>query len=184
MKPPQADSDRRDFLKTATAAVAAFPAIIRAQTVTNAIKVGLVGCGGRGSGAASQALHADDYTELTAVADIDQGNIDKCLESLRRIPKTGERVRVENSRQNLGLDAYQKVLDSGIDVVLLATPPGFRPLHFAACVAAGKHIFCEKPISTDAPGVRWVLESVEKAKQKNLSLVAGFCWRYNNMIQE
>ena len=74
------------------------------------------------------------------------------------------------------------MLDSGIDVVLLATPPGFRPMHLAASVAANKHIFCEKPISTDGPGVRWVLETAEKAKQKNLSLVAGFCWRYNNMI--
>src|SRR5262245_17257450 len=123
MKP--ADSDRRDFLRAASGAVAAFPAIIRAQTVTNAIKVGLVGCGGRGSGAASQALHADDYTELTAVADIDQANIDKCLESLKRMPKTGERVQVEQEKRYLGLDAYQRVLESGIDVVLLATPPGF-----------------------------------------------------------
>jgi predicted dehydrogenase len=187
MKEQPTNPERRDFLKATTsalgaAAVTAFPAIIAAQTVTNAIKVGLVGCGGRGSGAASQALHADDYNELTAVADIDQSNVDKCLASLTRIPKTGERVKVEKAQQYLGLDAYQKVLDSGIDVVLLATPPGFRPMHLAASVAANKHIFCEKPISTDGPGVRWVLESTEKAKQKNLSLVAGFCWRYNNMI--
>src|SRR5437588_223190 len=103
---------------------------------------------------------------------------------LMRIPKTGDKVKVETGKQYLGLDAYQKVLDSGIDLVLLATPPGFRPVHLAASVAAGKHIFCEKPVSTDAPGVRWVLESTEKARQKNLALVAGFCWRYNNMIQE
>ena len=74
------------------------------------------------------------------------------------------------------------MIDSGVDVCLLATPPGFRPTHLAACIDANKHVFCEKPISTDAPGVRWVLETSEKAKQKNLSLVAGFCWRYNNMI--
>ena len=184
MKPELANPERREFLKAASGAVAAFPAIISAQTVTNAIKVGLIGCGGRGSGAASQALNADDYAELTALADIDQGNIDKCLESLKRSPKNAARVKVDTAKQYLGLDAYQKVIDSGIDLVLLATPPGFRPTHLAACVAAGKHIFCEKPVSTDAPGVRWVLESAEKAKQKNLSLVAGFCWRYNNMIQE
>ena len=76
------------------------------------------------------------------------------------------------------------MIDSKVDVVLLATPPGFRPQHLAACIAANKHVFCEKPVSTDAPGVRSVMQTAEQAKQKNLSLVAGFCWRYNNMIQE
>jgi myo-inositol 2-dehydrogenase / D-chiro-inositol 1-dehydrogenase len=185
----QSDSDRRDFLKTATGALGAalvtgFPAVIQAQTVTKAIKVGLVGCGGRGTGAASQALHADDYAELTAVADIDQLHIDNCLGTLQRIGKVADRVKVEKANQFLGLDAYQHVLDSGIDVILLATPPGFRPMHLAACVEAGKNIFCEKPVSTDAPGIRSVLDTVEKAKAKNLSLVAGFCWRYNDMIQQ
>jgi myo-inositol 2-dehydrogenase / D-chiro-inositol 1-dehydrogenase len=188
MTPPNS-SDRRDFLKATTGAlgtalVAGFPSIISAQTTTKAIKVGLVGCGGRGTGAASQALHADDYAELVAVADIDQSHIDKCLDTLKQISKISNRVKVDKPAQFLGLDAYQKVLDSGIDVVLLATPPGFRPTMLAASVEAGKHIFCEKPVSTDAPGIRSVLATVEKAKQKNLSLVAGFCWRYNEMIQE
>jgi len=183
MKLQPTSTDRRDFLKATTAAaVTAFPGIISAQTVTNAIKVGLVGCGGRGTGAASQALAADDYSELAAMADIDQANIDKSTEALKRIAKTADRVKVDPAKRFIGLDAYQKVLDSGIDVVILTTPPGFRPMHLAASVAANKHIFCEKPIATDGPGVRWVLESSEKAKQKNLSLVAGFCWRYNNMI--
>jgi myo-inositol 2-dehydrogenase / D-chiro-inositol 1-dehydrogenase len=182
-----ANTERRNFLKGAGGAIGAaitagFPAIISAQTVTNAIKVGLVGCGGRGSGAASQALSADDYAELTAVADVDQAQIDQCLRSLKRIAKIADRVKAEPEKQYLGLNAYQKVVESGADVVLLATPPGFRPLHLAACVAAGKHVFCEKPISTDAPGVRAVLDTSEKAKAKNLSLVSGFCWRYNNMI--
>src|SRR5580700_2582648 len=182
-------SGRRDFLKTTSAAVGAaigagFPAILRAQTVTNAIKVGLVGCGGRGSGAAGQALTADDYNELTAVADIAQSQIDRCLTSLKRNAKNGPRVKVEPANQFLGLDAYQKVVDSGVDVVLLATPPGFRPTHLAAVIAGNKHVFCEKPVSTDAPGVRWVLETTEKAAQKKLSLVAGFCWRYSNYIQD
>jgi myo-inositol 2-dehydrogenase / D-chiro-inositol 1-dehydrogenase len=189
MKNPLNPSDRRDFLKATTgtlgaALVTGFPAIISAQTVTNAIKVGLVGCGGRGTGAASQALHADDYAELTAVADIDQSHVDKCLATLKRIGKISDRVKVEQPSQFLGLDAYQKVLNSGIDVVLLATPPGFRPTQLAASVEAGKNIFCEKPVSTDGPGIRAVLSTVDKAKQKNLSLVAGFCWRYNNMIQD
>ena len=181
-QPPK--SERREFLKTATGAAlaAGFPAIISAQTVTNAIRVGLVGCGGRGTGAASQALKADDYSELTAVADIDQANIDESLNALRKVKKIEDRVKVEQPRQFLGLDAYRKVIDSGVDVVILTTPPGFRPEHLAACVAAGKHVFCEKPTSTDAPGVRRVLEIADQARERNLSLVAGFCWRYNQMI--
>jgi len=180
------NSKRREFLKSAggAAIAAGFPSIIRAQSVTNAIKVGLVGAGGRGTGAASQALAADDYTELTAVADVDQPQIDKSLASLKKISKTAARVKVETSNQYLGLDAYQKVIDSKVDVVILTTPPGFRPQHLAACIAGNKHVFCEKPIATDAPGVRAVMATADQAKQKNLSLVAGFCWRYNNMIQD
>ena len=188
MSSPQSKSDRRDFLKTSgafgSALLTGFPGIISAQTVTKSIKVGLVGCGGRGTGAASQALHADDYTELTAVADIDQAQIDKSLQTLKKIQKISDRVKVEQPRQFLGLDAFQKVIGSGVDVVLLATPPGFRPQHLAACIAANKHVFCEKPVATDSPGIRWALETAEKAREKNVSLVAGFCWRYNDMIVE
>lgn len=189
MQSESTNSPRRSFLKAAggaagAAAITGFPAILSAQTVTNAIQVGLVGCGGRGSGAASQALSADDYAELTAVADIDQSQIDNCLRSLKRISKISDRVKVESAKQYLGLDAFQKVIDAKVDVVLLATPPGFRPLHLAACIEADKHVFCEKPISTDGPGVRSVLATSEKAREKNRSLVAGFCWRYNNMIQD
>ncbi|MDQ6675959.1 MAG: Gfo/Idh/MocA family oxidoreductase, partial [Acidobacteriota bacterium] len=160
-------TNRRDFMKTGaigSALVAGFPAIISGQTVTNAIKVGLVGCGGRGTGAASQALHADDYAELTAVADIDQDQIDKSQATLKRISQIASRVKVEKPREFLGLNAYQQLIGSGVDVVLLATPPGFRPMHLAATVEAGKHVFCEKPVSTDAPGLRWVMETAEKAK--------------------
>src|SRR5579859_1946469 len=130
--------DRRDFLKTTAGAALAigFPAIISAQTVTNAIKVGLVGCGGRGTGAASQALKADDYAELTAVADVYQDRIDTCLEQLGKI--NGAKVKVEAKNVFLGLDAYQKLIESGVDVIILATPPGFRPAHLRACVEAGK----------------------------------------------
>jgi myo-inositol 2-dehydrogenase / D-chiro-inositol 1-dehydrogenase len=174
---------RRDFLKTAGAAiVAGFPAIIKGAPVTNAIKVGLVGCGGRGSGAAAQALKADDFSELTAVADIYQERIDACLASLRKA--SGPKVKVEASKQFTGLDAYQKLIDSGVDVVLLATPPGFRPMHLRAAIDAKRHVFCEKPIAVDAPGVRHVLDTVKMAQSKDVSLVAGFCWRYSNFIKE
>src|SRR4051812_12300695 len=106
-------TDRRTFVKNAGKIVggrivAGFPGIISAQTVTNAIKVGLVGCGGRGTGAASQALHADDYTELSAVADITQTQVDHCLQTLKTIDKVSNRVKVEQPNQFLGLNAYQK----------------------------------------------------------------------------
>ena len=97
---------------------------------------------------------------------------------------TPDKVKVTPEKCFVGLDAYQKVIDSGVDVVLLATPPGFRPVHLKAAVDAGKHIFCEKPMATDAPGVRSVLESVKAAKEKSLSLVAGFCWRYEAARRE
>jgi myo-inositol 2-dehydrogenase / D-chiro-inositol 1-dehydrogenase len=175
---------RRAFLKTGGALIAGFPAIISAQTVTNAIKVGLVGCGGRGTGAASQALRADDYTELTAVADIDMANIERSLTTLGRIQRIADRLKVETDKRFVGLDAYQQVVNSGADVILLATPPGFRPAHLEACIAAGKHVFSEKPVATDSPGVRSVIESSAKAQERDLSLMSGFCWRYSNMIQD
>ncbi len=174
-------SARRDFLKTSSLLVAGIPALLKGAPASSAIKVGLVGCGGRGTGAASQALKADDYAELTAVADIAQENVDKCLKNLTKI--NGAKVKVDPKKQFLGLDAYQKVIDSGVDVVLLATPPGFRPTHLRAVINAGKHVFCEKPVSVDAPGIRHVLETVKLAKEKNVSLVAGFCWRYSNYIR-
>jgi myo-inositol 2-dehydrogenase / D-chiro-inositol 1-dehydrogenase len=179
---------RRDFLRTGASGalgsviVTGFPAILSGAPVSNAIKVGLVGCGGRGSGAAAQALKADDYSELVAVADIYQEHVDNCLERLRRV--AGPKVKVEASKQFLGLDGYQKVIDSGADVILLATPPGFRPQHLRAAIEAGKHVFCEKPISVDPPGARSVLETAKMASTKNLSLVSGFCWRSSNYIRD
>lgn len=185
---PSAAANRRTFLKAGTAGALAtgFPAILKAADISNSIKVGLVGCGGRGTGAAAQALKADDYSVLTAVADIETAQIDRCLQSLNRAMKerAEEKVRVEPEKRFLGLDAYQRVIESNVDVVLLATPPGFRPKQYAAAVAAGKHLFVEKPVAVDAPGVRSVLEQSEIASQKGINVVAGFCWRYSNYIQE
>jgi myo-inositol 2-dehydrogenase / D-chiro-inositol 1-dehydrogenase len=179
-------SSRRDFLAAgATAAVVAgAPALLHGAPVGQVLKVGLVGCGGRGTGAANQAMNADDNSILTAVADVDQSRIDDCLNTLRKDQgaKADRKIAVEKSKQFLGLNAYQQLIDSGVDVVLLATPPGFRPQHLRACIDGNKHVFCEKPIATDAPGVRHVLETAKMAKQKNLNLVAGFCWRYSNYI--
>jgi len=171
--------ERRDFIKTSALA---FPAVLRGAQDVKAVRIGLVGCGGRGTGAASQALKADDYSQLVAVADVDQTRIDDCLARLRRVADA--KVRVEPSHQFKGLDAFRKVIESDVDVVLLATPPGFRPLHLRAAIEAGKHVFCEKPVAVDAPGVRSVLETAKLAQEKNLSLVSGFCWRYSNYIRE
>ncbi len=174
---------RRKFLRN-VAATAGTASLLSASEPSQEIKVGLVGCGGRGTGAAAQALQADDFAVLTAVADIEQQRIDRCLEAVAGRHEGKQKVRVAKQHQFLGLDAFQGVIDSGVDVVLLATPPGFRPQHLKACIEAGKHVFCEKPMAVDVPGVRSVLETAELAGRKRLSLVAGFCWRYNNMISE
>ena len=177
--------ERRDFIKAGAGALAAagFPAIISGQaSVTNALKVGLIGAGGRGSGAAAQALTADPNNVLTAVADIDEAIVENSANRLRRSDRFGARVKIDNAF--FGLDAFDKVINSGVDVVLLATPPGFRPQHLTAAVNAGKHVFAEKPCAVDSPGVREVIAAQKLAQTKNLGLVAGFCWRYNEMVQQ
>jgi myo-inositol 2-dehydrogenase/D-chiro-inositol 1-dehydrogenase len=178
---PTSNSNRRTFLKTTgTLAVgsALAPAVLtRAAGRSDTIKIGLIGCGGRGTGAASQALNADPDIHLVAMGDAFPEPLQSSLGTLQQ--SFGERVKVTPDRRFVGLDAYQKVIASDVDVVLLATPPGFRPLHIEAAVNAGKHLFCEKPVATDAPGIRKVLASVKKAKEKNLAWVAGFCWRYD-----
>jgi predicted dehydrogenase len=178
-------TSRRRFIKTSSAAViggALAPYLSFSQPAfaanSDTLRVGLIGCGGRGSGAAIDALNADKNAILTAMGDAFEDRLKASLKNLRANKEVGGRIQVEPDHCFAGLDAYQKVINSGVDVVLLTTPPGFRPQHLKAAVAAGKHIFCEKPMATDAPGVRSVLESVEVAKQKKIALVAGFCWRY------
>lgn len=144
------------------------------------IKVGLIGCGGRGTGAAAQALLADPGCRLWAAADLMPGRIEGALTGIAEEVAEGnpEGIDCAAERRFSGLEAYKRVIDSGVDLVILATPPGFRPIHFKAAVEAGKHCFVEKPMATDAAGVRSVLESGRMAKQRNLAVVAGFCWRY------
>ncbi|MEK0447436.1 MAG: Inositol 2-dehydrogenase/D-chiro-inositol 3-dehydrogenase [Verrucomicrobiota bacterium] len=173
---------RRHFIQSSSAAAGAlaFPAILRAQNRPERIRIGLLGCGGRGSGAANNALTADPGVQLVALGDVFPERLQSSLTGLSaKYASTPGRVDVPKERQFVGLDAYKQLLATDIDAVLLATPPGFRPLHFAAAVEAGKHIFCEKPMGTDAVGVRRVLESARQAKDKGLSIVAGFCWRYD-----
>ena len=178
-------TNRRSFLKTTGAAVVgsslafhtskarAFSGELNADT----LKIGLIGCGGRGTGAANQALTADENVVLWAMGDVFPDKMQKSFTNLEKLhPK---KVKVDEDRQFLGFDAYQKVLDSGVDVVLLATPPAFRPDHLLASINAGKHIFCEKPMAVDAPGVRKVLKAAQLAKEKQVSLMSGFCWRFH-----
>jgi len=141
------------------------------------LKIGLIGCGGRGAGAASDAIAADPNVVLTAMGDIFEDRLEGALSNLIEI--NPRQVKVDKQNKFIGFDAYSKVIASGVDVVLLATPPAFRPLHLTAAIDAGKHVFCEKPMAVDAPGVRKVLLAANKAKEKNLSLVSGFCFRYD-----
>ena len=140
------------------------------------LKVGLIGCGGRGTGAARQALKADENAELVAVADAFEDQADAFLDRISD-SDVGDRVNVKDKKKFVGFDAYKGVIKS-CDVVLLATPPNFRPLHVEAAVDAGKHLFIEKPIAVDAPGVRSVMESCRRAEKKNISVVTGLCYRY------
>ena len=154
-------SSRREFLTTAAIAgtLAALPHVHAAGS--DVLRVGLVGCGDRGTGAATQALAADPNVKLVAMADAFEDRLEQSLALLKEDPKVGGKVDVSPERRFVGFDACQKLLDSGVDVVLLATPPQFRPIHLRAAVEAGKHVFAEKPVAVDAPGVRSVLKSCE-----------------------
>ncbi len=174
--------NRREFLKTGS--LLSLGGVLAAQglsastfSASNVIKVGLIGCGGRGTGAAAQALRADPNVVITALADIFEDRLAGSLQALQKIDE--KRVQVDEQHRFIGFDSYQQVIDSGVDVVLLASPPYFRPLHLSAAVAAGKHVFCEKPVAVDMPGIRRVLEAVKVAREKNLALVSGFCFRYD-----
>ena len=184
----QRSSNRREFLKTSTlaaaGAVAGGLALKRSAHAagSDVLKIGLIGCGGRGTGAATDALGADPNTKLVAVADAFSDRLEGSLASLKKGFK--DRVAVDADHSFVGLDAYEKLLASGVDVVLLCTPPHFRPMHLKACIDAGKHVFCEKPVAVDGPGVRSILATSEEAAKKNLNLVSGLCWRYDYGVAE
>ncbi len=171
---------RRRFLTrstTATLTPVLFPYVLGGSASANVsnnqdtLKIGLIGCGGRGTGAALQALNADKNIKLFAVADV---SAEKAEAAIKQLPSG--RVDVPKERQFIGLDGYKQVI-ACCDVVILASPPGFRPMQLTAAVEAGKHIFCEKPMAVDAAGYRVALEAIRKSKEKNISIVAGFCWR-------
>ena len=182
-------TNRRDFLKTSAAVGGALAAGLTIERSGHAagndlIKVGLVGCGGRGTGAATQALNADKNVKLVALADAFEDRLQSSLAALKRDQAIADKVDVKPDRCYTGFDAYKQLIDSGVDVVLLATPPGFRPIHLKYAVEKGKHVFAEKPCAVDGPGVRSVLATAEEAKKKGLSLVAGLQMRYSNPHRE
>lgn len=176
-------ADRRMFLKGTAAAgvVAGFPNLLLAQGNQERLKIGLIGCGGRGTGAAQQALSADPNVVLWALGDAFEQPLKSSLQGLSGF---GAKVEVPQERQFVGLDAYQKVIESGVDVVLLAAPPGFRPQHLRASIEAGKHVFAEKPMAVDVAGVKSVMESAKLAKQKGVAIQHGYCWRFAPGVRE
>ena len=187
-------SSRRDFLKTSSALAAAgvFAGNLSIAGSAHAagsdvLKIGLVGCGGRGSGAAVNALGADKDCKLVAMADAFSDRVQGSLVNIKAEigEELSKRVAVAPDHCFVGLDAADKLIRSGeVDVVILAEPPHFRPAHLKAAVDAGLHVFCEKPVAVDAPGVRSVLATAEEAKKKNLNIVSGLCWRYDYGVQE
>ncbi len=193
--PSTVNSDRREFLSTTSRAIAAGAAISAIGLSAGAskagvhvagsdtIRVGLIGCGGRGSGAVIQAMvsqHAN--VELSAAADVFDGRLNSMLKQAEK--QHPGKVNVPEKNRFIGLDAYKKLLDSDVSLVVLATPPGFRPLHFEAAIEAGKHVFMEKPVGVDAPGIRRVLKAAEVAKEKNLSVAVGLQRRHERAYRE
>ena len=178
---PAKDLSRREFVHVTAVASAALalpgaPALLgRADT----LRIGLIGCGGRGTGAAKDCLTSSERVELVAIGDLFPDRVTECRTNLARMATedtTGglkAKIRVDDAHAFAGFDAYQKVIASKVDVVLLATPPAFRPRHLAAAIEAGKHVFMEKPVAVDPVGVRSVMASSDRAAQRGLAIVAG-----------
>ncbi len=168
---------RREFVKGGTAATAALLSqapLVYAGGQEATIKIGLIGCGGRGTGAAENCLSAAPNVQLIAMADMFKDRMDNS----RKLLSEKDGYKVKDDLAFTGFDAYKKILDTPIDLVLLATPPGFRPIHFAAAVEAGKHVFMEKPCAVDPVGVRKVIETGEKARAKKLAVLPGTQYRH------
>lgn len=191
-----ASKSRRDFVKQGSLIAGGLitaPLLSRANFFSGAddvIKVAVIGCGGRGTGAASQALRSKQNVKIVALADAFRDNLDKCYASLTRPNKSEPgnagiiaRVDVPEERRFTGFDAYQKAIALA-DVVILATPPGFRPIHFEEAIKQNKHVFMEKPVATDPAGVQKVLAVAAEAKSKKLNVVVGLQRHYQNSYRE
>jgi len=178
---------RRDFVRASAVTMAATvtPAGLHAAGAER-LRVGLIGCGGRGIGAAADCLNADPAVELIAMGDLFEDRLKGAWGQLKK--DFADRVRVTPETQFTGFDAYQKVIATpGVDLILHAAPPGFRPIHLRAAIEAGKHVFMEKPAGTDPAGIRSVIESAALAEQKGLSIVAGtqrrHQWHYVDLMK-
>jgi len=183
---------RRSFLKTsaagaaavtATGSVSALRAAMPVHQGSGKLKVGIVGVGGRGSGAAVQAIMADRGNVLYAAGDAFADRLENGLAGIKKTAvgaERGDQFSVPQERRFVGIDSLDKVLATGVDVVLLATPPGFRPMQIERAVAKGVHVFAEKPVAVDAPGVRRVEAACKLAKKKGISVVSGLCYRYHD----
>jgi predicted dehydrogenase len=179
---PRRNVSRRSFLQQSVqAGTIAFigPELLAYPAGSDIIRVGLVGCGGRGTGAGIiDCAESSPGVELTAIGDLFQDHLDAAPQAIkdnlaaRKLP-VDEIYKVTPETTFVGFDAYKKVIDSGVDMIILTTPPNFRPLHLRYAVDAGKHVFIEKPIAVDPVGVRAVLESARLAKEKGLTIVAG-----------
>jgi predicted dehydrogenase len=187
-----ANTSRRDFLRNtalATGGLITMPLVSKAgffNSVDDTIKVALIGCGGRGTGAAKQALLSKQNVKLVAMADAFRDRLDESYNALVSDDEGAsvkDRVLVKDDAKFVGFDAYQKAI-SLADVVILATPPGFRPIHFEEAIKQGKHVFMEKPVATDPAGVKRVLESAAIAKQKKLNVVVGLQRHYQTSYRE
>ena len=180
---------RRQFLRSSSAlaagvGVAPFGFSRTEQHRDDVLKVGLIGCGGRGTGAASQALSTEGAVRLVAVADLFGDRLESSLANLKKNPKFGDRVEVTEANKFTGFDAYRQLLATDVDVVLLATPPHFRPDHFEAAIQAGKHVFFEKPVAVDGHGIQKVLSSAKIAKEKGLAVVCGLQRHHHASYQQ
>ena len=173
---------RRSFLKRSTGVTAAASTfrIIKPELVRGAgnekLRAGLVGCGGRGTDAAQQFLHGSENVELVAMGDIFEDHLEKSLGEIRtatHYPGIESKVKVDPEHHFIGFDAYKKVLASDIDIVMLCTPPGYRPMHFEAAVEARKHVFCEKPFGTDPVNVRRFMAAAKKSEELKLTVMSG-----------
>lgn len=166
---------RRDFIRTSAAVslTAMLPgAGIAFAAGSDTVRIGLIGCGGRGTGAAQNCIESSQGVELVAMGDLFKDRLDLSLKTLKeKLP--ADKVKVTRESSFVGFDAFKKVIAGDVDLVLLATPPHYRPEHLAAAVQAGKHVFMEKPVAVDPKGVRSVIASADVAKQNGLAIVAG-----------
>jgi myo-inositol 2-dehydrogenase / D-chiro-inositol 1-dehydrogenase len=176
---------RRTFMQTTAAATAAFVLPGAHAAGSDAIRVGVIGTGGRGTGAAANVVESSPGIEIVALGDLMPDRLGQCREQLSKLskedPKFAAAVKVTDERCFTGFDAFKKVLASDIDYVILATPPGFRPAHLAAAVEAGKNIFTEKPVAVDAAGIRSVLATYEAAQKKGLAIGVGTQRRHQDL---